>query len=75
MEQKYMQHQKHGVMPVYNELEVKANAKNGWALIALDEIRKRISAKTAVPEQAPEEKVIVEKVVTRRGRPPKNTVI
>lgn len=53
----YLQHDKHGRMPVYSQNEADVHAKNGWYKID-------INAK-------PETEESTEVVAPRRGRPPK----
>lgn len=53
----YLQHEKHGRMPVYSEAEAAVHAKNGWYKID-------INAKPVSEESQ-------EVMAPRRGRPPK----
>lgn len=56
----YLQHEKHGRMPVYSESEAAVHAKNGWYKID-------INAKPVEPVSDESTEV----VAPRRGRPPK----
>ena len=37
--QKYMTHPKHGKMPVYSEVEIASNKKNGWIMDGESEVK------------------------------------
>ena len=64
----YMQHEKHGRMPVYSSAEALTHEKNGWSRFEFAPVEAPVEVPVEVPAVESEE---TEFVARRRGRPPK----
>lgn len=43
----YMEHERHGIMPVYNEQQFELDKKNGWKMLSFEDFDKKMVERRA----------------------------